>query len=334
MRQNWLECTSASGGTGDLALTSSNGFPLLSAWISGVRQVRYSILEFNSDPSSTNATLLLAEDGYCPLDASGPTLKRSDGSTVIFSSWNGTNLFPKMASSTAASKQSFSTSSSNIRIICSAAAEDNPFLSPILSTTAGVGSTIGCGPILAQANFITSTNFDSYTMGSTGVSQRSQQLGYIPICWPNMGLYSRITVSVGGFTSATSSSLQLGLYEVSKNGDPGVLLADFGNLGSLVGNAVLTSSALATPVLLVPGWYYLAVLPIFTGETGTATLACGKQWASPGPLGSSANNPGISGSIVAGQTILTNPAVSPTTTFRPNPTAISGSGTVPFFWLK
>ncbi len=325
MRQNWLECTTASGGTGDLTLIATNGFPLLSDWItSGVRQIRYSILEFNSNPSATNANLLLAEDGYCPLDVTGPTLKRSDTSTIVYSSWNGTALRPKMGSATTASKQGFSTSSGNIRVICSAASEDNPFLSPIVTTTASVGSGLGSSPIwsVPTVNPV-SGSFNRYNIGTSG------QLSYIPFVWANMGLYSQISVSIlSPFTSATTSSLQLGIYEVAKNGDPGRQLANFGSVGALTAAGILTSSALSPPAFLTPGWYYLGSLPIYTGATGSCALSAASQWASAGPLGFQSSSSVIA-SGVNGQTVLTDPAVAPTLLI-----SASNSGAVLNFGLK
>lgn len=302
MRGNWLECTSGSGGTGNLSLSSSHGFPLLSAPWTGIRQVRATILEFNSDPSTTNANLIRAEDGYGPLDTSGPTLDRSDAAWTVLSSWDGTTYLPNAGSSTAPSKQSFGTVAANIRVICSWGAEDNPFFAPIITT---IGGGSGHGPFgLPSAGTFSLNN----SIG-TGV------VGYIPFVWADIGLYTRISLRIqSGFSSATSSSLNVAIYEVSKTGTPGKMLGNFGNIGGMTTAGVLTSSTLATPLLLVPGWYYLAVLPQYAGQVGSC-LANAFITPTNGPLGSVFT---VSGQIISGiktgtgNTTLPDPAVAPT----------------------
>lgn len=305
MRGDWLECTSSSGGTGDLTLTASHGFPLLSAPWTGIRQVRATILEYNSDPSSTNANLIRAENGYGPLTVSGPTLNRSDSTWTVFSSYDGTTYLPNEGVTTHPSKQSFGTVANNIRIICSWGAEDNIFFAPIT----GFGS--GQGPI----GFPT-TGFYEPSITASGVIQ------YYAFVWPGTGLYSTMVMNMGQGGGSGASSLQAAIYEVSKTGRPGRQLANFGSLGDLTTSGNKTSAALSQPILLVPGWYYLAVLPIYASGSGNMD---GLVYPVNGPSG--VVFPNNTGSVQAvflgfgsntGQTTLPDPAVAIGTTIFHN----------------
>lgn len=329
MGHNWLECTSATGGTGSLSLIPSHGFPLLTAWFSTIRQVRYTILEYNSDPSATNANLIRAEDGWCPADPNGifstKLLLRGDPSTVVIASWDGTNLYPQQGSATLPAKQNFGAVSANIRIICSIGAEDSPFFSPLVSTTAVGGSvSFGACPLFAGV-----------VSGAFGYgASATDQVESFPMLWPNCGLYSTATMRLGASTGgATTSSIRLAVYEVSKTGDPGALLADFGQLGGDLNTAPVTlvSAALAQPLFLMPGWYYFAVLIRWTGTNPNASFAAANPlFANPGPLGWQ----NTSGSLVIGlrtasQTSFLNPAPAATQL------RTAGASTfVPVFGLK
>lgn len=324
MKGNFLQCThNGTGGTGDLTLAAVDAFLTLGAPLgANIRQVYYKIVEYDGDPSTGRRNFVKSESGWCPLDNTGgsPILKRSDGTIVVLTSNDGTNSYPKAGSSTAPSKQSFGNTAANIRISYSAGAEDNPLINPAITATSGV--TYGLG----RSNVLTGT-----INALTSTVLTNQLLAYFPVLWGDFGLYTQITLNLQvAFSGATTSSLRVGIYEVAKNGDPGKLLADFGNLGVLTAAGALTSSALGTAIFLDPGWYYLGILEQYTGTTGSASLSAMGAFSGT-PLGfpiSGANSTNMYASSVAAQTVLTDPAVAPTGRL------LAVAGIAPLFGLK
>lgn len=328
MKGNFLQCThNGTGGTGDLTLATVDAFLTLGAPLgANIRQIYYKIVEYDGDPSTGRRNFVRSESGWCPLDNTGgsPVLKRSDGTIVVLTSNDGTNSYPRAGSSTAPSKQSFGNTAANIRISYSAGIEDNPFSCPVITATSGVTTSTGMGPIggaNGQAIAIQAT-----LLGGNGITS------YIPFAWGQTGLYTQCSMAITAATAGTASatSLNVAIYEVSKNGDPGKKLADFGSLGVLTSTAVLTSSALGTAVELDPGWYYLAVLPIWTGSL----TACSLQAYVPtcgGPLGTilaTAAGSYAWSNTAGSQTTLNDPATAP------NTKAASGASFAPLFGLK
>jgi len=274
MRANALKHETVTTGTGALTLTSVSGWPsYVSAFgNTGVRMVDYTVLDSAGVPM---------EGGVGELALSTLVLSR----LRVQWTWNGTTYdatAPSALSLAAGTKQ----------VICAPMAEVGAVYAA--STTPGDG--LGVATLTALTT----------TANHTFVHQRCEFF-WCPI--RRTGQISTVSLRLAaGYTGGTSS-LRVGLYDIDEVGKPFNLLADFGNLGSLAsGN--MTSAALGTPVTVAPGdMYAMAVLPQFSGGSGTPSLLCGNASMGHSPFGTQLDGTGCADRIVVcigvtGQTSL------------------------------
>lgn len=276
MFANGVEHTTTTTGTGALSLVAVSGKPTYANVFgsTGTRVVSYTILDASDVP---------IEGGKGTVTLSTLSLARGE---VQFT-WDGTDYKVHGAAS------ALSLASGTKKVISSAMADD--FL-PALHVAGTMGDNIGVAPFCAVQNTV---NYGT----------ANGRVEYVPILIPMGRRVSRVSVRVGtGYTGGTSSC-RVALYDLGSDGRPAARIADFGDLGAITA-ATLTSSALGTPVYVPAGWYVVAILPQYTGGSGTPVFTA---WNAPftcGPFGVSfgsglrVNTVGT----VTGQTALNDPA--------------------------
>lgn len=257
MRGNWIEQTSTTGGTGALTLSAVTGAPGFADVFgsSGTRVVRYTILEFTD---STRAQLARCEAGIGTITLSTGSLARSR----VRSAWSGTAYLPNPGSATAPSALSFGSTAANIRILCSPDAED---VIPAVPNVAAILDNIGSGPANIVANATVSV---ALTYGT---------LYYTPVLIGHLGPFSQASLrQMTTLTGTATGTIQLALHEIAADGTPGpqVFAASSISLNTLTA-ATYTSTALATPVHVPPGWYWQQILVTAGGLSGTPTFRGG-----------------------------------------------------------
>jgi hypothetical protein len=290
--------TSSTGGTGALTCTAQTGYPIVSKAFTGTRIIEYSIAEFTD---SSKSQLSKAETGIGTYNTATEVLTRTEVKTT----WDGTTYLPNPGSSTAPSALSFGTTAANIDIV----------VTPIVSTVLGGGSFV-YGQVTSVSDGLgVGPGFFSITSGTISL-QASGTVLYTPWYVTTARRYSRAAVRCTSAATAgggAASTLNCALYEVGSNGAPGKQLINFGNLGRLTtANVTYQSAAVATPVFLVPGWYYVALLWIANSDTGTpAVRGCGPSVGAPSGV-LFANAFPASFLTVGSQNVLNDPATAPT----------------------
>lgn len=279
MRANGIKHETTTTGTGTLTLTSVSGWPSYDDVFgtSGTRFVDYTILDSAGVP---------IEGGVGNIALSTMVLTR----TYPAWTWNGTTY-------DATDPSALSLASGTKTVICSA--WTGLGLAPFIPAT--VGDNKGHGVL------------SSHTI--TSFSLTHQRKVSFPVYIQVLRPISYVTMRINsGYTGGTSS-LGVALYEIGSDGFPGVRLANFGNLGSLTGSTVVTSSALGTPIWVPEGHYIVDILPQFSGGSGTPNLA-GMLPIAPYPLGFSwaGGGPNFFPTFYkASQTALNDPATAPDT---------------------
>ena len=308
MRADFIRMTSATGGASTLTCTAQTGYPIVSKAFTGTRMVDYTISEYTD---STKVTLSKSETGIGSYDTSTEVLTR----TKVLSTWSGSAYLPKFGTATAPSAISFGTTAGNIDIMITPAS--GGILPPVpfvYGTVASVSDGLGT----CALNFGTTAS----STPATGVTW------YWPVLIGSQGPFSQFTFRTAAALTGGSPTFDHAIYEVSSTGAPGKRLINFTQITAVgTTNTTYTSTAIATPVYLVPGWYWAGALFVAGGATGTFTIR-GATLAPGGPQGSlfaSAANFGSAKSI-SGQTSLADPATAPTA-------QISNTTTVPaLFW--
>jgi hypothetical protein len=272
MRGNALKHETVTSGTGALTLTSVSGWPSYDDVFgaTGTRMVEYVVQDSAGLP---------LEGGVGELALSTMVLSRSK----VQWTWDGTTY-------DATAPSALSLASGTHQVICGPTVETGGIYAA--STTPGdnFGITTGMAVFGGPGGYFF-------------VHQRCEFF-WAPI--RNAGQISTVSLRLPLGYSGGASSLNVGLYDIDEAGKPFNLIADFGNLGALsTGNK--TSGALGTPISVPPGnMYAMAVLPQFSGGSGSPALR-----VSPGTLGGSPFGTDLAGSRkaiaclgVTGQTSL------------------------------
>jgi hypothetical protein len=272
MRGNALKHETSTTGTGALTLTSVSGWPSYDDVFgaTGTRMVEYVVQDSAGLP---------LEGGVGELALSTMVLSRSK----VLWTWDGTTY-------DATAPSALSLASGTKQVICGPTVETGGIYAA--STTPGddLGITTG------MAVFAGTTTFFP--------THQTCLFFWAPI--RNAGQISTVSLRVQGGYTGGASSVNVGLYDIDEAGKPFNLLADFGNLGTF-STGTKTSAALGTPISVPPGHMYaMAVLPQFSGGSGTPALV-----VSTGMLGGSPFGTDLAGSRksitclgVTGQTSL------------------------------
>jgi hypothetical protein len=261
MRANGLKHETVTTGTGALTLTAVSGWPTYANAFgnTGTRMVDYVVQDSAGLP---------LEGGVGELALSTLVLTRS----LVQWTWNGAtydNTAPTALSLASGTK----------RVICGPTVETGCVYASITTPGDNLGVMIG--------NSTTSVIVGEHNM----INQRCLFF-WAPI--RRGGQISKVSLRiVDGYTGG-SSSIKVGLYDIDEVGKPFNLLADFGNLGSLSASTTMTSATLGTPITVPPGdMYAIAVLPEFSGGSGTPTIAVSNGTIGGSPFGAVLSNTGI-----------------------------------------
>lgn len=308
MRLDFCRMTSSTGGTSTLTCSAQTGYPLVSEAFTGTIFVDYSIVEYTSSAKTQPSK---AETGIGSYNTSTEVLTR----TKVLSTWDATDYRPLFGNATAPAALNFGTTSANIDIMVGPMASGimppTPF---VFDSLANVSDGLGIGGV-------------NLTAQST-LALTSGTVYYWPVWICSFGPFSQFTIRTTTALTGGSPTFDHALYEVGSNGRPGKRLINFTQLTAVgTTNTTYTSTALATPVMLVPGWYWAAGLHVANGATGTFTVRAGTL-ALGGPQGTLMSiTVGIAGAkSLATQTVLNDPATAPDGT--------PGTGNAPFIaWV-
>jgi hypothetical protein len=275
MRANALKHETSTTGTGALTLTSVSGWPSYDDvfGVTGTRMVDYVVQDSANIP---------IEGGVGELALSTMVLTR----VRVQWTWDGTTY-------DATAPSAVSLASGTKQVICTPTAEIGGVYSIPASPSDGLG-------IATQVVTLTGA-------AMTLVHERSAFF-WAPI--RKTGQISTVSLRIAGGYTGGASSIKVGLYDLDETAKPFNLLADFGNLGALAANSNLTSAALGTPISVPPGdMYAIAVLPEFSGGSGTPTLATSGGSFGGSPFGTVLSGSGLGDCIiqclgVTGQTSL------------------------------
>lgn len=149
-----------------------------------------------------------------------------------------------------------------------------------------IGSAAGYSTGNDSRGFVPSNYCNSF--GANSIALTNGNGHYVPVEIPISCFIKSATISItGAITTPATSQISFALYAVGTNGKPSKKLIDFGTnsanpLGT-TGNVTLTASQ---GVFIPAGWYIFAVLPIWTGGTGSLKVNEGNQAMSAfNPLG-------------------------------------------------
>lgn len=293
MRANFIRMTSTSGGTGTMTCTAQTGYPIVSEAFTGVRFIEYAIAEYTD---STKVTLSKAETGIGSYNTSTEVLTR----TSVLSTWDGTDYLPKYGTSTAPTALNFGTTSANIDImIAPMAGGVMPPQSFIAGTVASVSDGTGHIPLNYQ------------NIGANALTVTHQQVRYFPVLIGHTRMYSQFTVRQVGATTGGSPTADCAIYEFGSDGLPGKRLISFTQKAVGSANTTYTSTALATPIPLICGWYWAGFLWQNGGGSGGTFRSGPILGGGVAPLLTFSTN--MSGVLtLASQSALNDPATAAT----------------------
>lgn len=281
------------GGSGTLTLVAVTGFPDVTK-VFGTSGTRLIELEINEYTDSTYTVLSKQETGIWSVNLSTLVATR----TKVLSTWDGTTYLPNPGSASAPSALTIGNTAANVRIVCA------PNAAGILPPTPFIATSTSDTGSQTALNFIAGS--------SSAISLTAGFIAYTPVLIAHHGPFSQATMRVTTAMTGGSPTLNVALYEVGSDGLPGNKLIDFGSVGAPNTAATLQNTAIGTPVEVVPGWYWQAVLPVAGGATGNPSvraaniLAGGMGGTS---FGNSSPNSGIFLSAT-GQTSLPSTAVA------------------------
>jgi hypothetical protein len=287
--------TSTTGGTGTLTCTAQSGSPIPSDIWTGTVLRNYIITEWSD---ATKTVEVQRERGYGSYNTSTEVLTR----TKVLSTWvaSGTTFLPADGVATAPTALNFGTTAANIDIAIEPMVGN--VLTPIpfyYGSTASIADGIGVTGLNLTSN--------NTTTPATGV------VWYIPYLIGHQGPFSQFSIRTTTTLSGGSPTVDCAIYEISSTGVPGKRLINFTQIGSIgTSNTIYTSTALATPVYITPGWYWVAILYVANSATGNFTpssgiISLGSQTGSYYPSGSPQ-----APKTVGSQTSLNDPATTPT----------------------
>jgi hypothetical protein len=294
MRADFIRMTSATGGTGALTCSAQTGYPAISEAFTGTRLVDYTIAEYTS---SAKTQLSKAEAGVGSYVTSTEVLTR----TKILSTWDGTTYLPNPGSATAPTALNFGTTSANVDIMVAPTSMSGVLGLPFtFEATTSVSDGLGSPPL----------NFSS--SGSTPTITSGHAI-YWPILLAHTSPISQFTLRTTGTLTGGAPTFDHAIYEVGSNGKPGKRLINFTQLTAIgTTNTNYTSAAIATPVMLQPGWYYAGGLYLAAGATGPASFRGGLLLIAGPQAGLFSASAGQFGPRhVTSQTALNDPATAP-----------------------
>ncbi len=299
MRADWIWMQSATGGAGALTCAAVAGWPGWANVIAGPRRVSYTILQFADTGLQTPVQM---ETGIGNFDPVAGILTR----TTVQRTWDGAAYLPREGVATQPTALAFGADATKVRISCTPTVDLMPAL-PYVGASVGGGDGYGSLP----AN-VTNALVGSYQLGSGTIE-------YNPIYLAHRGPFSTATLRVGdggGTYTGGTQSLTAAIYEVGADGLPGRKLIDFGAIGGaapFAAAAFVSNTPLPVPVDLEPGWYYQAILGIYSGGTGGPPRVKGatSMWG-VSPLTTRLATGGTLGieAQVTGQSVLADPAVT------------------------
>lgn len=292
MLADGIKLTSSTGGASTLTCSAQTGWASVAKAFTGTRYIQYSIAEYTT---SGKVTLVNLETGVGSYDTNTDVLTR----TKVLSTWNGTTYLPNPGSATAPSAISFGTTSANIDIIISPISMNGAFGFPFRpSAAANISDGLGqCG-----------LNISSISSSAT---LTTGQVHYSPVLLLTEGQVSiasiRQTVALTGGTP----TIDIALYEMTSGALPGKRLISFTQIASVGTAATYSSSAIATPQPIIPGWYWQGILYTANSATGNPAVRAGQGLAGTPQGGLLANNP-VNGNMLTVTGSLTDPATAPT----------------------
>jgi hypothetical protein len=263
MRGNAIKHQTTTTGTGALTLAAVSGWPTYASVFgnSGTRMVDYTV--------QTNAGLPI-EGGVGEVNLATLVLTRAK----VQWTWDGSSY-------DATAPTALSLAAGTHQVVCGPTVE----IGGIYAASTTPGDSLG----VATMAFCQNSTFEF--MGN----QRCEFF-WTPI--RRTGQISTVSLRMSsGYTGGTSS-MKVGLYDIDEAGKPFNLLADFGNLGSVV-VGTMTSAPLATPITVPPGdMYAIAVLGEWSGGSGSPSLTQGNGSLGHSPFGTRLSNSGIANRVI------------------------------------
>jgi hypothetical protein len=232
-----IRCTSSTGGSSTVTLSSVTGFPQPSDVFgtSGTRLVNYTISEYTD---STFSTLSKFERGVGSLVLSTGVLTRS----VIGATWTSGGSY-NVANPTALS---FGSTAANIQILLTATANTQRPAQPSIQNAFG---DTRWQPINTRCQADSNAGALTLTNGTEYL---------IPIEFS----FARPITSIGvEVTTAAAGSARVALYEWDTDGLGGNLITEFTSAAQidLSTTTGVKSVTPASPIWIPPGWYYVWV---------------------------------------------------------------------------
>lgn len=261
---DFIEMTTATGGTGALTLSAVTGSPgyadLFGA--SGTRFVEYAIDEFTD---ATRSQLAQSEAGIGALTLSTLSLARSK----IEATWNGTTYVTASPSAI-----TFGTTAANIRVVCAPLAGLPAFAVPWMQ--GAVGDAIGV------------SSFHHFNATGTMAVVANTEY-YVPFL--HCGTPDVVQASIVVTTAVGSTNCKAAMYELGTDGQPAVKLFDIAS-GTPLSTGTTGNKSATIAAYLPPGWYYFGLI-----FSGAPTLRAPTQmWSTPGGTSSGSNAWCLSGS--------------------------------------
>jgi hypothetical protein len=296
---NWLEMTSATGGTGALTLTAVSGAPTFANVFgaSGTRRLPYAVLEWGS--SARTGPPIKSESGWGEVNLATSVLTRTRPETT----WNGTNY-----DGTVPSAISFGTTAANIRVI----------LTPL---SAFAPTALQAFPVTTPSENLGAWSAHLVNVAAA-VTVTAAREYYVPFHWRLHGEYAQF--GVGITTTIAASGVKIALYDVASTGLPGIKRQDLAAGTPIDSSGTAGIRAVSLSNVLPPGWYYAGILP-----SHAVGMRAGEVYTKPSPACSMSTGMPITHFYRAGTyaTGLPDPA--------PTAGSLTGATTaVPLMFLK
>ena len=187
----------------------------------------------------------------------------------------------------------------NVLVFIGPSATELPMFGPYFETTSGdnKGALPLCIPVGSGGTGTLVSGTDRYQL----------------FIWTTPMLVKRLTIRTSAAYTGGTSNVYGRIYAVNSVGRPGKLLYDFGVIGT--GNASLgtapaniSSGASGGGYFLTPGTYFLDILPIFTGGSGSPALISTTTPVVSGLMGSSGLLPTAFSDATSGSSTTPDPA--------------------------
>ncbi len=250
MRLNYIGGTSATGGTGALTLTATQGLALPALAFVADQAVEYSIVEYTD---STLGTVVRTESGFGEISAANVLTRTAPRTT-----WNGTTY-----TQAAATALSFGTA--NVQVYVSPIAEGGPTAFP---RRIDLSANYGPNGYVIGANIINPTDLPALALQANRQYATPLKL---EAGFPLTQIGVNVTVASAG------SQINCAIAAINPaTGYVGRILAVANGIDSATTGIKMVSIASR---LFAPGWYW----QIFTSG-GTPNILGADQF-SPGPIG-------------------------------------------------